>query len=213
MSKQTAILVAATFVFVLAILVVKNLNSNNNAIGTNQGIQQAQSGDPMHGGVQPTDSTLFDSLVGKKAPDFNLISYDGKSYSLESLKGKNVVLFFSEGLMCYPACWNQIAAFGTDSRFNSGNTIALTIVNDNRNDWQSAMQQMPNLAKATILFDTDRTVSQAYGVLNLPSSMHRGQFPGHSYVIMDKNGIVRYVLDDPNMAIGNDNLITQISRF
>ncbi len=213
MSKQTAILVAATAVFVLAILVVKNLNSNNNSIGVNQGVQQTQSGDSMHGVSQPTDSTVFDSLVGKKAPDFNLISYDGKSYSLESLKGKNVVLFFSEGLMCYPACWNQIAAFGTDGRFNSGNTIALTIVNDNRNDWQNAMQQMPNLAKATILFDTDRTVSKTYGVLNLPSSMHRGQFPGHSYVIIDKNGIVGYVLDDPNMAIGNDNLITQISKF
>lgn len=216
MNKQTAILIASTAVFVLAILVVISLNSKtSNPSGSQVGSQVAagvQSGDSMHGGTQPTNSTVFNSLVGKKAPDFTLTSYDGKTYTLSSLKGKNVVLFFNEGLMCYPACWNQIASFGTDSRFNNSDTIALNIVEDNKNDWASAIGKMPDLAKATILFDNN-TVSQTYGTLNLPSSMHRGQLPGHTYIIVDKQGIVRYVLDDPNMALGNDNLINQISKF
>lgn len=215
MSKQTAILVVATVIFVLGVFVVSNLNSknNNNVQGVSQtGQKQDQSGDPMHQ-PQPINSSVFDSLVGKKASDFNLTSYDGKNYSLQKLKGKNIVLFFSEGLMCYPACWDQIAAFGKDSRFNGTDTIALTIVNDRKEDWKGAIDKMPDLAQATVLFDTDRAVSVAYGVLNLPSSMHRGQLAGHSYVIIDKQGVIRYVLDDPNMAIGNDNLFKQIGTL
>ncbi|MCL5435425.1 MAG: peroxiredoxin family protein [Patescibacteria group bacterium] len=217
--KESAILVAATAVFVLAVVVVANSRSNTsnyaqNSVQTAQ--PQTQTGDSMadmHGGQQPVNSTTFNSLVNKKAPDFNLTSYDGKSYSLESLRGKNIVLFFSEGLMCYPACWDQIAAFGKDARFSGTDTVALTIVNDKKEDWKTAVDKMPDLASATVLFDTDRAVSVAYGTLNLSSSMHRGQLSGHSYVIIDKQGIVRYVLDDPNMAIGNDNLISQITKF
>ncbi|MCL6096607.1 MAG: redoxin domain-containing protein [Patescibacteria group bacterium] len=218
--KEGAILVAATAVFVLAVVVVANLSSNkSNGSAQNSpqaAGQQAQADDSMadmHGGQQPVSSTTFDSLVNKKAPDFNLTSYDGKSYSLESLKGKNVVLFFSEGLMCYPACWDQIAAFGKDSRFNRGDTVALTIVNDQKVDWKSAIDKMPDLASATVLFDTNRTVSVAYGTLNLPSSMHRGQLPGHSYVVIDKQGIIRYVFDDPNMALANDKIVSEFSKI
>lgn len=217
MSKQTAVLILATVVFVLAVIAVSNLNSkNNNPQNVSQtspgSVQSADSMADMHK-PQPVDSKLFDSLVGKKASDFNLVSFDGKSYSPENLKGKNIVLFFSEGLMCYPACWDQIAAFGKDARFSGTDTVALTIVNDKKEDWKTAVDKMPDLASATVLFDTDRAVSVAYGTLNLSSSMHRGQLSGHSYVIIDKQGIVRYVLDDPNMAIGNDNLISQITKF
>ncbi len=212
MSKQALILVFATVVFVLGVLVVKSLSTGSNVLGTSQGNGQGQAGNGMNMNSQPVSSTVFDSLVGKKAPNFTLTTYNGESYSLSGLKGKNVVLFFSEGLMCYPACWNQIAAFGTDSRFNNKDTIALSIIEDNKNDWANAIAKMPDLAKATVLFDNGST-AQTYGVLSLPSSMHTGQLPGHSYVVIDKNGVVRYVFDDPNMAIGNDNLAAQVSKF
>src|SRR3990167_4044043 len=55
--------------------------------------------------------------VGKKAPDFELEDFEGNKVSLATLKGKNVILFFTEGLMCYPACWDQMAKLGTDERF------------------------------------------------------------------------------------------------
>lgn len=222
MNKQTAILVTITAIFVLAVFVVSSLNSGNknntqgiSQAGQQQSQSQTQAGDSMADmhKPQPVNSAVFDSLIGKKASDFNLTGYDGKNYSLENLKGKNIVLFFSEGLMCYPACWNQIVAFGKDSRFNNADTVALTIVNDKKDDWKNAIDKMPDLASGTVLFDTDRVVSVAYGVLSLPSSMHRGQLPGHSYIIIDKKGIIRYLLDDPNMAIQNDNLIGQISKF
>ena len=160
-----------------------------------------------------SETATLDELVGKPAPDFTLESYNGETTTLSSLKGKNVVLFFNEGLMCYPACWDQIAAVGKDTEFTAKNTAVLTIVTDPKKDWKGAVEKMPDLAKATVLLDTNRKVSVAYKMLSLPSSMHRGQTPGHTYVIIDKEGIVRYVRDDVQMAIRNQELLTEIGKL
>lgn len=162
---------------------------------------------------QSTNPAALNSLLGKPAPDFTLEGYDGKKITLSSLKGKNVVLFFSEGLMCYPACWNQIAAFGKDSEFINKNTVVLTIVNDPKNDWKGAIEKMPELAQAIVLLDTDKQVAITYNMLSLPSSMHKGQLPGHTYVVIDKEGIIRNVLDDPQMAIRNQEMKADIDKL
>lgn len=211
--KGTIIVIVLTSVVTwLVFSIASNQNKSQDSKQTAQ-VQGDQSTDDHHGGGQPINATIFNSLVGKKAPDFIMESYDGKKYTLSGLKGKNVVLFFSEGLMCYPACWNQIAAFGKDQRFNSENTIALTIVNDKKNEWKEAVDKMPELSSAAVLFDTSRSVSNAYGVLSLSSSMHRGQLPGHSYVIVDKDGIIRLARDDEQMAIRNDLLFQEIAKL
>lgn len=72
---------------------------------------------------------------------------------------------------------------------------------------------MPELAQATVLFDSDRQISQKYGVLTLESSMHKGQFPGHSYVIIDKEGIVRFARDDVQMAVRNQELAAEVDKL
>lgn len=156
---------------------------------------------------------ILNDLVGKSAPDFTLEGYNGDKITLSSLKGKKVILFFSEGLMCYPACWDQIAAFGTDKEFASKNTVVLTIVNDPKSEWKGAIDKMPELAQATVLLDTSKQVSITYRMLSLPSSMHKGQLPGHTYVVIDKEGIVRYVKDDPQMAIRNQELLTEVDKL
>ena len=50
-------------------------------------------------------------------------------------------------------------------------------------------------------------------MLTLDSSMHYGSLPGHTYVIIDKEGIVRYVYDDPRMAINNDLLVAELGKL
>jgi hypothetical protein len=72
---------------------------------------------------------------------------------------------------------------------------------------------MPQLAKATTMFDTNANTSRQMGMLTTASSMHRGSLPGHTYVVIDKEGIVKYVLDDPNMALANDMLFTKIGEL
>ena len=152
-------------------------------------------------------------VIGEKAPDFSLPDINGKMVKLSDLKGKNVILFFNEGQMCYPACWNQIEALGSDSRFDATNTVSYSIVVDTPSQWQDIENQMPQYKKARILFDTGRSVSSAYGVLSLASSMHPGIYPGHTYFVVDKNGVIRFFLDDPNMAIRNDQLANELNKL
>ncbi|OGH15665.1 MAG: hypothetical protein A3C22_00120 [Candidatus Levybacteria bacterium RIFCSPHIGHO2_02_FULL_37_10] len=167
----------------------------------------------MHSAPAIVNENIFRNLVGKKAPDFILSSSNNNDISLSSLKGKKVVLFFNEGLMCYPACWNQIAELAKDIRLASQDIAVLSIVVDASADWKNAISQMPDLAKATVLFDTARSISQNYGILTLPSSMHRGTMPGHSYVVIDKNGIVKYVFDDPSMSLQNNLMVSELGKI
>ncbi len=159
------------------------------------------------------NSDTLNSLIGKPMPSIELSDKNGKTFTAGDFKGKNTVLFFNEGLMCYPACWNQIVSFGSDERFNSGEIQAISVVVDSAKDWQTAIAKMPQLAKATTLFDTGASASRQLGMLTTNSSMHRGSLPGHTYVVVDKDGIVRYVFDDPNMAIANDSLFNKIQEL
>lgn len=164
-----------------------------------------------HSSTTPQNTPDLNAMIGKPASNFSLTDKDGKTYSLESLKGKNVVLFFNEGLMCYPACWNQIVALSEDERFN--NTVALSVVVDSKEKWQSAINKMPALANATVVFDNGAVVSKKFNMLNTKSSMHYGSFPGHTFIIIDKEGIIRYIFDDPSMGIRNDQLIAEIGKI
>lgn len=159
------------------------------------------------------EKVYFKEAVGKKAPDFELESIDGRTVKLSDYLGKNVVLFFNEGSMCYPACWDQVAELGNDSRFDTESVIAFSIVVDSKSQWLDIVNKSPNMAKAKILFDTSRFVSKAYDVLYLDSPMHPGSFPGHTYFIIDKEGTIRFALDDPSMALANDKLIEEIEKI
>jgi len=223
MNKTGILAILGTGIIIAVILVVGNFNikinvdSKGDQTSANQQAGQAIQGsqDDMashHGGATPADETAFNSLLGKPAPDFTLESYDGKKIILSSLKGKNVILFFNEGLMCYPACWNQIVSFGKDVALKN-KAVILNITADPKNEWEQAINKMPELAQSTVIFDTNRKVSESYGVLNLPSSMHKGQFPGHSYVIIDKEGIVKFVKDDVQMAVRNQELNSEVDKL
>ncbi len=222
MNNKTILIILGTVIVIGLILLVSNINVlvNINKKGdqnsTSQNVQggqniQTDSMDSMHGGAA-ADSTVFNSLLNKPAPDFTLESYDGKKIALRSLKGKNVILFFNEGLMCYPACWNQIAMFGKDSQLQS-KAVILNITVDPQNQWKQAVDKMPELLRAIVLFDSNKQVSSSYGTLALPSSMHKGKLPGHTYFLIDKEGIIRYVYDDPQMAIRDNELSAQIDKL
>ncbi len=160
----------------------------------------------------PKDKITFNQAAGKQAPDFTLESLAGK-VKLSDYRGKIVVLFFNEGSMCYPACWNQISELGKDSRFNTENVVAFSILVDPKSEWENIVKKTPGFENAKILFDSSRAVSRAYDVLNLKSSMHPGTYPGHTYFIIDKDGIIRHTLDDPRMAIHNDLLYGEIKKL
>lgn len=160
----------------------------------------------------PKDAQTLDQFVGKPAPDFTLRDYNGATVTLSSLQGNNVVLFFSEGVMCYPACWDQTVSLRNDARLNSQNTVEYSIVVDQKDSWANYISKQPSLAPS-VLFDATKAVSSAYGVLSLPSSMHPGTTPGHTYFVVDKQGIIRYAFDDPGMRVNNDRLVNELSTL
>ncbi len=158
-------------------------------------------------------TTQLDMMLDKPFPNVLLYDKDGKAYSAASFRGKNTVLFFSEGIMCYPACWDEIAALAADQRLNNADTSVLSVVTDRPQEWATAKEKMPDLARAAILFDQGSAASKALGVINLPSSMHAGSMPGHTYIVLDKQGIVKYVYDDPSMAKNGDKLAAEILKL
>lgn len=169
---------------------------------------------PAHSAMDMnTPKYTFTNLKNQPAPDFTLPSYDNQKYTLSKFRGKKVVLFFNEGIMCYPACWNQIAALGKDPRFNNNDVVTFSIVPDERNEWVEAVHKMPDLGKTTILLDVGTAVSAKYDTLNLESSMHRGSKPGHTYVLVDAKGIVRYTQDDMKMGVHNDELAQELEKI
>lgn len=166
---------------------------------------------PKSANEGPKDA--YAHLIGKAAPDFTLPSYKGSPISLSSLLGKKVVLFFNEGIVCYPACWNQVAALGTDKELNNDQIATVSIVPDQRDEWVKAVKQQPDLGKETLLLDVGVGTSKKYGVLDLESSMHKYAKPGHTYVVIDKKGVVRYTYDDPTMGIQNDRIKKELGKI
>ena len=215
MNKQilmtTGVVLGMVVVIILFVVIITSFSGKNKP--TDAESQISSSDMSGHHGSDVANDEQFQSLVGKVAPDFTLESYDQGQVNLQKLRGKKVVLFFTEGLMCYPSCWNQMAAFAKDSTFNNKDTVTLSITVDPKNDWRQAVEKMPELSSATVLFDTDRSVSNTYGVLSLSSSMHKGQFPGHTYLILDKEGIVQFARDDPQMGIRNEELKIELEKI
>ena len=210
MNKQILAIIGIVSAIVLLIVVFTSPGKNKPA-ETEPELQVSD----MSGHHEPevANDKKFQSLIGSQAPDFTLESYDQGQVSLRKLRGKKVVLFFTEGLMCYPSCWNQMVAFGDDKTFNNSDTVTLSIAVDRKDEWGQAVEKMPELSRAIVLFDSDRKVSNDYGVLSLSSSMHKGQFPGHTYLILDKEGVVRFTYDDPQMGIRNDELKSELEKL
>lgn len=64
-----------------------------------------------------------------------------------------------------------------------------------------------------ILADEDRAVSKAYGVLGLPSTMHPDR-PGHTFLIVDRQGLIRWKLDVPDMGlVRTEAILDQLARL
>jgi len=208
LTYSLVILIIATIVVGYSVVSNKkavSATANNNAVDSMHGGEDMSS---HHGG---TGNKQFTPLAnGSVAPDFSLFSTTGTTISLSNYKGKNVLLFFNEGVMCAP-CWQEISRlerFKND--FAQLNTFIIPISVDDQKTWDPIIKE--ERITTPILIDTDRKVSEAYKVLKTPSSMHDDR-PGHTYIHIDPQGKIHSSADFPNMNVPTNILLEHIQQY
>jgi peroxiredoxin len=130
--------------------------------------------------------------AGQAAPAFTLASSTGGRISLSQYRGKNVLLFFQEGLTCQP-CWNQI----TDLQQHAAQLKAAGIsqVVSITTDPIGAITQKARDMGLTIpvLSDPALAVSRAYHA-NVYGMMGSSR-DGHTFILVGPDGVIRWRAD------------------
>jgi peroxiredoxin len=148
---------------------------------------------------RPAASPLDDA-----APSFELESTAGGTVSSNDLRGRDVLLYFSEGVGC-DVCFYQQAMIEKEQQrlADAGLAIVPIVVNP-------APDVRRELARFEIttpfLIDSDRSVSAAYDTIGRG---HHADLPGHSFILVDRAGRMRWRLDDPSMYVEPAVLIRQ----
>jgi peroxiredoxin len=137
------------------------------------------------------------------APTFTLPDTAGGTVSLADYQGKNVILYFSEGAGCQ-ACLVQMADIEKKkAEYDAANFVVLPIVMNTKE--QITADMAANGVTTPFLLD-DGTVSTDYKTIG--KGMHAG-LPGHSFVVIDANGVQRWFGEYPGMWLNPDELLAQ----
>lgn len=133
-----------------------------------------------------------DPGVGAAAPEFNLKSTTGGSIDLSSYAGKQVLLYFMEGLTCQP-CFDQITAIQKD--MPAFHALGIDTIISITNDPYDQLRQKAGDMGLTIpvLADEDGTVCNTYGTLRY--GMMMGMNPGHTFILVGTDGRIRWRAD------------------
>jgi peroxiredoxin len=148
--------------------------------------------------------------VGDKAPDFELESSKGGKLKLSDLKGKNVLINFY--VLDFSPTWiKDLQASGSDnySMFQAENTEVVGI----SGNAPFSQKAFADFAKITypLLSDREGKVMQAFGVYDEPRRVAK-----RSYVIVDKDGVVRYLNIRPTNSekdlLSTEDLLTAVKK-
>jgi len=142
---------------------------------------------------------------GKKAPNFKLKDQNGETISLDSLKGKNVVLYF------YPkddtsGCTKEACNFRDEfPKFSKFDAVILGVSPDSIESHQkfAAKYKLP----FSLLSDEKREVCEKYGVWQ-EKSMYGKKYMGvvRTTFIIDQKGTIKKIfskvkVDDHNKEV------------
>jgi peroxiredoxin len=140
----------------------------------------------------------------RTAPDFTLTDTAGNPHTLAQHRGENVLLYFSEGAGCQ-SCIVQMGEIEKQAdALAQEDVTVLPIVMNTRE--QITADMAANGVTTPFLLD-DGTVSEAYGTLG--KGMHAG-LPGHSFVLIDKQGQQRWYGEYPSMWLAPEDLLDQV---
>jgi len=131
--------------------------------------------------ARPLDETKASSLEGKAAPQFKLMSLEGKPVSLADANGKVVVLDFW-ATWCGPC---RMALPHINQLYNDMKDKGLLVYAVNQQEDKQDVQDFVTETKLAlpVLLDSDNKVSDQYGADSIPET-----------VVIGKDGIVKKVI-------------------
>lgn len=165
--------------------------------------------------VNRKDAPLPARVVEKaEAPSFDERDVlTGARVSSDGFRGRNVLLFFSEGVMCQ-ACFEQIRDL--EQHGAHLDDLGIALVNVTNDDERTAREAGRAYAIRTpLVADSDRDMSAAYDVLDY--GMHANT-AGHTFVLVDAAGKIRWRRDywigsAPTMYVPPEDILAELPRL
>ena len=129
-------------------------------------------------------------MIGQSAPLFELKGVDGKTYSLDQLKGKYLVIHFA-ATWC-PFC-NAEAPFLEELYQNYRNKNVQVFIVDVKEDRSLVEKSMDRFHFSfPVLLDDSGAVSARYAPEGVQPALARHEVPIASNLIIDKEGKIRF---------------------
>jgi peroxiredoxin len=190
----------------LAVVAVGGLYLLYTASSNGQGSPSAAASGYLHASGQPG--------AGEMAPEFGLPASTGGEVSLAEYRGRSVLLYFQEGLMCQP-CWDQIR----DLEQNEAALAAAGIdevVSITTDPVDLVARKMADEALSTpVLSDPTLSVSRAYQTNEY--GMMGTSRNGHSFVLVGPDGEITWRADyggapDYTMYLPTEKMLTDLAQ-
>lgn len=140
------------------------------------------------------------------APEFSERDIsNGAPLSSAGLRGENVLLFFNEGVMCQ-ACFEQIQSL--QQRSAELRKRGLTLINITTDPPDVLLEAVRAYGiKTPTISDQSQAMSSAYDAIG--QGMHPNT-NGHTFVLIDRRGRIRWRRDYTTMFVPPDQLFTEI---
>jgi peroxiredoxin len=132
----------------------------------------------------------------------------GRLLTSSSFRGRNTLLFFSEGVMCQ-ACLEQIQSLeGISGQLAKRHLALVSITPDSPGELRKAIADYG--IRTPLLSDKSRRMSTDYDTLGL--GMH-ADMPGHTFILVDRHGVIRWRHDYKKMFVPTDELLKAIPNI
>jgi len=137
-------------------------------------------------------------IAGDPAPNFSLISVDGKKITLSDLKGKVVLVGMFH--ICVP-CMKQALEFNKVKEQLSSEKLTILGINTNGDSKASVMKYLngfPESVEFSYLIDLDQSVHKNYSQRDMPTVL-----------VIDSEGVIQARVP----WVGSDQLVKFLKKF